>query len=36
MEMIGHHDKFMKKEFLLEAILKECVEEQESHAVGLE
>jgi len=35
MEMIGHHDKFMKKELLLTTVLKERVEEQESHPVAL-
>ncbi len=34
--MIGHHDEFVKKEFLLAAVLEERVEEQEGHAVGLE
>jgi hypothetical protein len=34
--MIGHHDKFVEKELLLAAILKDGVEEEKSHPVGLE
>jgi hypothetical protein len=36
MEVVRHHDEFMKKKLLLVTLLKEGVEEQECHSVRLE